>query len=266
MRQFPTPPRIGVPGASCIRPIANYHLYPYTFRHADPVATQAIRSRPVKLTSRPSDVSGTFWDVLSTPPFRPFFTPTRRSCGMLESPVKLSTFLLPLALLVACGGSEPESKPTKADTTAQKKPAPKPEPKPEPKVEIVVDDGTTVTVNLTGSDAMKYNTSAIEVAAGRTVKVNLKHIGRMPVNQMGHNFVLLAKGTDVAAFVRAGANAQDTGYVADSMKDKVIAKTKLIGGGESDTIEFAAPEPGVYDFICSFPNHAAVMKGKLTVK
>ena len=55
-------------------------------------------------------------------------------------------------------------------------------------------------------------------------------------------------------------------YVADSMKDKVIAKTKLIGGGESDTIEFAAPEPGVYDFICSFPNHAAVMKGKLTVK
>ena len=40
----------------------------------------------------------------------------------------------------------------------------------------------------------------------------------------------------------------------------------MIGGGQSDTIEFDAPEPGTYDFICSFPGHYSVMKGKFIVE
>ena len=73
-------------------------------------------------------------------------------------------------------------------------------------------------------------------------------------------------GTDMNAFAAAGVTAKDTDYIASTMADKVIAKTKMIGGGESDAIEFKAPAAGTYDFLCTFPGHSAIMKGKLIVK
>ena len=174
--------------------------------------------------------------------------------------MKLLTMLLPLAFVVACGGSEPATNTPSADAAAEKAPA-----QPEPKPELVVDDGTVVTINLTGSDAMQYNAATIEIKTGRTVKLNFKHVGKMPADMMGHNFVLLTAGTDPAAFAAAGVTAKDTDFIAVAMNDKVIAKTKMIGGGESDSIEFAAPAAGEYDFLCTFPGHSAIMKGKLIV-
>ena len=50
------------------------------------------------------------------------------------------------------------------------------------------------------------------------------------------------------------------------MKDKFIAHTKMLGGGESDTIEFDAPAPGTYTFMCTFPGHYALMQGKFIVE
>ena len=41
---------------------------------------------------------------------------------------------------------------------------------------------------------------------------------------------------------------------------------KLIGGGEETTVTFDAPAKGTYDFICSFPGHYALMKGKFIVE
>ena len=58
--------------------------------------------------------------------------------------------------------------------------------------------------------------------------------------------------------------ARDNEYIADG--DDAIAYTKLIGGGESDTIIFDAPLKGSYTYICSFPGHYGVMKGVLVVK
>jgi len=189
--------------------------------------------------------------------------------------MNLQLMALPFLFLIACGGSEPTSETKKtagpaAKTEAVSKkaaPTPPPTPKPaaEPEVPVVVDDGTTVTINLTADDAMKFNTAEIKIAAGRTVKLNLKHIGKMPAKMMGHNFVLLAQGTDMAAFSAAGVTAPDSDYIAKAMADKVIAQTKMLGGGESDSIEFKAPAAGTYDFLCTFPGHSAIMKGKLIV-
>ena len=50
-----------------------------------------------------------------------------------------------------------------------------------------------------------------------------------------------------------------------SKGDEVIVHTKMLGGGESDTITFIAPENGFYTYICSFPGHWGLMKGKLIV-
>jgi azurin len=81
---------------------------------------------------------------------------------------------------------------------------------------------------------------------------------------MGHNFVLLKAGTDLAKFTAAAATSAATDYIPAD-KSAIIANTGLVGGGESTTIEFTAPEAGTYDYICSYPGHYAVMKGKLKV-
>jgi azurin len=49
---------------------------------------------------------------------------------------------------------------------------------------------------------------------------------------------------------------------------RVIAHTKIIGGGETTKITFpgkALTAGGDYSFYCSFPGHSTMMKGKLVV-
>ena len=113
---------------------------------------------------------------------------------------------------------------------------------------------------------MKYNLDRMEAFEGQKVTLTLTHTGKLAKEAMGHNFVLLQKGTDMAAFAMASMGAADAGYVAASEASKVIAHTNVIGGGESTTIEFPAPAAGTYDFLCSFPGHYAVMQGKFIVE
>ena len=176
-----------------------------------------------------------------------------------------------LALCFGCSKEEAPKEPAPTKTEAKKpdpKPAPKvaPKPAPKPAAPAVKDDGKVVTVALTGNDQMKYNLSEINVAAGRTVKLTLTHSGKLPLAAMGHNFVLLKAGTDVQAFAAKAVSAAATAYIPASEKGSVLASTKVVGGGESVTIEFAAPAAGSYDYICSFPGHYAMMRGKLVVK
>jgi len=123
-------------------------------------------------------------------------------------------------------------------------------------------------VELTGNDLMKYSVTAIAAKPGELLHVRLKNVGTLPKVAMAHNFVLLAKGTDPAAFTNAAATAGATGYIAPAMKAKVLASTPLAGAGETVDVTFKAPAaPGVYTFLCSFPGHfLSGMKGALTVK
>jgi azurin len=119
---------------------------------------------------------------------------------------------------------------------------------------------------LESTDAMQFTKKELKVKAGQSVKLTLKHTGKLAKAAMGHNFVLLAQGTDVAAFGQKAAQARDTEYIPKSEASKILASTKLIGGGESTTIEFKAPKKGTYTYICSFPGHYALMQGKLIVE
>jgi azurin len=49
------------------------------------------------------------------------------------------------------------------------------------------------------------------------------------------------------------------------MEVSELVYTRMLGGGESDTITFDAPEPGTYIFICSFPGHYQLMMGEFIV-
>ena len=127
-------------------------------------------------------------------------------------------------------------------------------------------DEAVATVTIEGNDQMKFNKNEIRVKAGQKVKLTLTHVGKMEKTVMGHNWVLLTQDADMAAVGQASATASETDYIPAGMKDKIIVHTKMLGGGESDTIEFDAPAPGTYTFMCTFPGHYALMTGKFIVE
>ena len=118
-------------------------------------------------------------------------------------------------------------------------------------------------VILNSNDQMKFDKKIIRVNASQKVTLTLNHNGRFPASSMGHNFVLIKKDVDVNEYALRAAGARNSEYIPEG--DNEIAYTKMLGGGESDTITFDAPEPGTYVFICSFPGHYQLMMGEFIV-
>ncbi|MEH0154485.1 azurin [Limibacter armeniacum] len=127
-------------------------------------------------------------------------------------------------------------------------------------------ENDTIRVTVNSNDKMQFDKSKIVVGEYSTVVLTLNHTGKMPVTAMGHNFVLLGKGTQISDFARDAIQAKESQYIPSSQKKNIIAYTDLIGGGETSTITFKAPIKGTYDFICSFPGHYSIMKGKFIVE
>lgn len=121
---------------------------------------------------------------------------------------------------------------------------------------------------IDGNDAMQFNKATMEIPkACKDFTVKLKHTGKLPKASMGHNWVL-TKTADMAGAVTDGAAAGlDKNYVKTG-DTRVIAHTKVVGGGESDSVTFktSALKAGeAYSYFCSFPGHSAIMKGTLTM-
>ena len=122
----------------------------------------------------------------------------------------------------------------------------------------------TCKVDITGTDAMQFDKKEIAVAADCTdVEVTLHHAGTLPAQAMGHNWVL-AKTSDMAGIAGDGAGA---GFANDHIKPgdaRVIAHTKIVGGGQTATVTFPTSKlkaGEAYSFFCSFPGHWSIMKG-----
>lgn len=121
---------------------------------------------------------------------------------------------------------------------------------------------TTVEAN----DAMQFNTKEIQVSkACKEFTITLKHTGTQPKASMGHNLVI-AKAEDMDGVFKDGVGAADTDYVKPD-DARVVAHTKLIGGGEESslTLDPAKLADGDYKFACTFPGHGALMNGKVTL-
>lgn len=121
---------------------------------------------------------------------------------------------------------------------------------------------------ITSDDAMKFDPKEISVPAScKQFSITLKHAGKMPAMAMGHN-VVVSKTSDKDGILADGAAAKIENNFVKPNDERVVAHTKLIGGGEEDTLTFdvsklAAGE--AYEYYCSFPGHYAMMNGKITV-
>jgi azurin len=124
------------------------------------------------------------------------------------------------------------------------------------------------TISLKGDDAMKFDQKEATVSAGcATVTVELVHTGKLPAAAMGHN-VVISKTADMAGVSRDAIKAGVANNYVPAGDARVIAHTKLIGGGETTKVTFpgkALTAGGDYSFYCSFPGHSTMMKGKLVV-
>lgn len=128
--------------------------------------------------------------------------------------------------------------------------------------------GAVRTVEIVGTDQMKYDVTTIPAKRNEQLRIRLIAKGTMPKIVMSHNWVLLKLGTSQVKFIAAGSQARPTDFIAPETKDQVIAATPLAGAGETVDVTFKVPGvAGEYPFVCTFPGHfQAGMRGTLAVK
>ena len=124
------------------------------------------------------------------------------------------------------------------------------------------------TFDVEVGDSLVFNVDTIEAGADCSeVTINLTHTGSLPAAAMGHNWVLSTEA-DLQGIATDGMSAGLEGDYLPADDERVIAATKIIGGGESTSVTFSLEglsADNSYTFFCSFPGHWGVMKGTFKV-
>jgi glucose/arabinose dehydrogenase/azurin/lysophospholipase L1-like esterase len=113
-------------------------------------------------------------------------------------------------------------------------------------------------------EQMLFDVRWFVVEAGKPVQLTLTNADYMP-----HNVVIGQPGSitpigEAAAKMPAPSAPDARAYVPDL--PVVLAGSRLVQRGESDTIKFTAPDkPGQYNFVCTFPGHWVRMYGVMLV-
>ena len=121
---------------------------------------------------------------------------------------------------------------------------------------------------ISGSDMMKFDTNEINIDKKcKKFVISLKHSGNLPVNAMGHNIVFLEADNlqKVVSKVNMAHGIQN-GFMPEM--EEVLFKSEMIWGGQETTLELDRKvfnSEKEYVFICTFPGHFALMKGKLKI-
>jgi azurin len=119
-------------------------------------------------------------------------------------------------------------------------------------------------LEISGNDQMQYDKHELAAPAScKEITLTLHHSGKLPKEAMGHDWVLV-NAADVSAVANAGMGAGlANNYVAPGDK-RVLANTKVVGGGESTSVTFPTSilKPGgAYKYLCTFPGHYTLMNG-----
>lgn len=129
-------------------------------------------------------------------------------------------------------------------------------------------DGDPCTLDIQVGDSIAYSTNSLSAPSTcAEVSVTLTHTGKLPAAAMGHNWVLVPEG-EAESVAMAGMSAGLEGNFLPSDDDRIIAATRIVGGGESDTATFSTDELAAgtaYVYVCTFPGHWSIMKGTFTV-
>lgn len=125
-------------------------------------------------------------------------------------------------------------------------------------------DGAETTLTVGTLPGLKFDVAELEVKAGSKVQLVFENN-----DDMLHNFVITKPGDAIDKVSKMaeglGLDGADLNYVPDT--EMVLFHTGIIQPESTESIFFEAPtEPGEYRFVCTFPGHSYVMRGKLIVK
>ncbi|HVW67753.1 MAG TPA: azurin [Steroidobacteraceae bacterium] len=125
--------------------------------------------------------------------------------------------------------------------------------------------GDACKLEITGNDQMQYDKKELDAPAScKEVTVTLHHAGKLPAAAMGHNWVLV-NSPDLSAVANAGMGAGLAGDYVPPGDKRVLAHTKVVGGGQTTSVTFSTAglkAGGDYTYLCTFPGHNALMRGK----
>ena len=105
-------------------------------------------------------------------------------------------------------------------------------------------------------DALTFDTDKLAARSGSEVVVVFNNASGF--NQ--HKWVLVEAGTKDGVAASGTAAGPANSWVSPG-DDRVIASTKLLSPGETGSVSFTAPTPGIYQFVCTFPGHNFTMFG-----
>jgi azurin len=111
-------------------------------------------------------------------------------------------------------------------------------------------------------DLLAFKPDQLYCPAGAAVHLTFIHTGKY-ISQ-DHNWVLTVPGAADAVAEAALKAGEESGWLPRNER-RILAATPLCAKGQQVTVDFTAPSPGDYPFLCTNPGHGAVMHGVLHV-
>ncbi len=115
-------------------------------------------------------------------------------------------------------------------------------------------------------EQLRYDTPRLVVEAGKPFEVTLINEDAMP-----HNLVFVAPGShqavaeSVQTLPPTKLDKKGRAYLVDG-DARILEGTKMLEPKQRETLRITAPDKeGVYEYVCTFPGHWAIMWGKLVV-
>ncbi len=123
-------------------------------------------------------------------------------------------------------------------------------------------EGPDRTIRLGTQPGLRFDIELLEVNAGSRIQLVFNNN-----DDMQHNVVIVNPGTADQIGEEAmllGLQGPERDYIPDN--ENVLYFTSVLTPGSTETIYFTAPEvPGEYTYVCTFPGHHIIMRGKLIV-
>lgn len=121
-------------------------------------------------------------------------------------------------------------------------------------------EAATVKVSVKG-EQLAFEPATFSVKAGEKVTLIFTNASK----SMQHNLLIVKPGTADKVVADSLAAGADKGWA--STGPEVLFKTKMVDPTKSETLTFEAPkDKAEYPFLCTFPGHGALMRGKMLVK
>lgn len=119
-----------------------------------------------------------------------------------------------------------------------------------------------LSIRLGTEPGLNYSVKDMTVKAGSKIRWTFTNQDDMPHNCL----IVMPNSADAVgeAAIALGVQGMALQYVPVS--NKILYHTNLIQPGSSETIYFVAPDqPGVYQYVCTYPGHYTVMRGVIRV-